>query len=159
MPTELRQGYIDHSGERSTSVMYLPDIASDGSNWSALTADTTGAGDLIKAAIALVTQCNLTKQTVSVNIDLDIPVPPAAESAQREEKLWVQYVDTVQPDRYGEFTIPAPVDALFQINTDEVDIAANAAALALITVLEANLVSRDGNAIQVTRMRRVRGAR
>jgi hypothetical protein len=158
MPTELRQGYIDHSGERSQSVMYLPDIASDGSNWAALTADTTGRGDLLKAAIALVTKCNLTKQSVSVDIDLDIPVAPADASAQRETKLWVQYVDTVNL-RYGEFTIPAPIDAIKQINTDEVDIAANVAALALIAVLEANLVSRDGNAIQVTRMREIRGAR
>jgi hypothetical protein len=158
MPTELRQGYIDHSGERSTSVMYLPDIAADGSNWAALTADTTGAGDILKAAIALVTKCNLTKQSVQVDIDLDIPTPPADESAQREVKLWVQYVDTTNM-RYGEFTIPAPVDALLQVNTDEVDISANAAALALIAVLEANLVSRDDNAIQVTRMRLIRGAR
>jgi hypothetical protein len=61
--------------------------------------------------------------------------------------------------RYGEFTIPAPIDAIKQVNTDEVDIGANAAALALIAVIEANLVSRDGNAIQVTRMREIRGAR
>jgi hypothetical protein len=138
--------------------MYLPDVAADGSNWADLTADTTGAGDLLKAAIGLVTKCNLTKQSVQVDIDLDIPTPPADPSAQRETKLWVQYVDTTNM-RYGEFTIPAPIDAIKQVNTDEVDIGANAAALALIAVIEANLVSRDGNAIQVTRMREIRGAR
>jgi len=158
MATELVQGYIDRSGEHSRSKLYLPDVASDGSNWANLTADTTGRGDLIKAAIATLTKCNLTRQSVNIVIDQDIPVIPSADDAQREWKLWVQYVDTVN-GRYGEFTVPGPADALVQANTDEVDIAANALMIAAITVFEANLVSRDGNAIQVTRARIVRGAR
>lgn len=158
MATKLVQGYIDHSREFSSSVMYLPDVAADGSNWAALTADTTGRGDLIKAALGAVTKCNFTRQNITVTIDQDSPTIPAAEDAQREWKLWIQYVDDVN-GRYGEFTVPGPIDEIQQANTDEVDIAANAYALALIAVLEANLVSRDDNAITVTRMRIVRGAR
>lgn len=158
MATELSQGFIDRSGEHSRCKMYLPDIAADGSNWADLTADTTGRGDLLKAVIATLTKCNLTKQNINVTIDQDVPVLPAADDAQREWKLWMQYVDTVN-GRYGEFTIPGPADTLVQANTDEVDIAANALMIAAILVFEANLVSRDGNAIQVTRARIVRGAR
>lgn len=158
MPSELRQGFIDRSAERSSTKVYLPDVASDGTNWADLTADTTGRGDLLKAAFATLSKCNLTKQTLTVVLETDLPVIPTADDAQREWKLQVQYVDDVN-GRFGEFSLPGPADLLVQANTDEVDIAANALMVAAIPVFEANMVSRDGNPITITRARIVRGAR
>jgi len=91
--------------------------------------------------------------TLQHGYDTDVPVIPASENAQREIALWVQYVDTTT-SKYYSMSIPGPdLTLLAQANTDEVDSVANVTAAALVLVLEAELRSELGNAIQVTRMR------
>jgi len=142
-------GFIDHSGEKSRTEMYLVPLAAGGANQAAVVT----SHDNVKAAIAVVTLCNFTASTLLHGYDPDVPVIPANDFAQREIGLWVQYVD-VTTSKYYSLTIPGPDLALLaQANTDEVDIAANVTAAALVLVLEAELRSELGNAIQVTRMR------
>lgn len=142
-------GFIDRSGEKSRTEFYLVPLLADGSNRAAIET----AHDAVKAGIAVITLCNFTQSTVGLAYDNDIPVIPASAFAQREISLWVQYVDTVT-NKYYSFSIPGPDLALVgQANTDEVDIVANVTAAAFVLIVEANLRSEFGNAIQVTRMR------
>jgi hypothetical protein len=144
-------GMIDHSGEKTRSTFYLEGFAAPGA--ADLPTELVAKHDAVKAGIAAVSLCNFTESKASVGGDTDVAVIPVSPYAQREIGLWVQWVDTVNGD-YGSMTIPGPdLTLLAQANTDEVDIAANVTALAFIAILEANLVSRDANAIQVTRMR------
>jgi len=147
--SKMAVGFLDRSGEKSRTEMYLVPLAAGGANQAAIVT----SHDNVKAAIAVVTLCNYTTSTVEHGFDPDVPTLPASPNAQREIGLWVQYVDVVN-SKYYSLTIPGPdLTLLAQANTDEVDIAANATAVALILVLEAELRSELGNAIQVTRMR------
>lgn len=148
---EVSMGFLDHSGEKSRTRFYLEALGDPGA--ADLDTELVAKHDAVKAGIAAVTLCNFTESKVSVGSDTDVATLPASPYAQREIGLWVQWTDSVNGE-YGTMTIPGPdLTLLSQANTDEVDISANVTALALIAILEANLVSRDGNAIQVTRMR------
>lgn len=143
----VTQGYVDHSREFSASRFYVAQSTGDD-----LAGSIADAG-AVKTAVAVVTLCNFTNQSASLLFDSDVPTIPASQYAQREVALWVQYVDETTM-KYETLQIPGPdLTLLAQANTDEVDISANVTALALIAVLEANLVSEAGNAISVTRMR------
>lgn len=153
MPFIFNQGWIDHSNERSHSKMYVGE-------WQIVpVADADTIDDAIAAvnamhtALAVVSLCNFTDGNLTLTATSDTPTVPGSENAQREQALWVQYVDA-NMNEYGTFTVPG-VDRnlLAQINTDEVDIQSNVTALAFIAAVEANLVSRWGNPIEVTRMR------
>jgi len=149
--TEMSVGWIDHSRERTTSSFYLADIAAPAT--ADLDAEVMDPHDAVKAALAAVSLCNFTTSKVTIGKDEDTPLTPASPYAQREIGLWVQWVDTVNQN-LGTTVIPGPdLTLLAQTATDEVDITANVAALALSAVLEANCASRDGNPIQITRMR------
>jgi hypothetical protein len=103
--------------------------------------------------MAVVTLCNFTDQNLVILADGDIPTIPTSPNAQRELALWVQYTDAVNGD-YGTFTVPGPnLTLLGQANTDEVDIVSNVTMAAFVVILEANLVSVDLNAIEITRAR------
>lgn len=146
MAVKIRQGFIDHSGEQSTTQFWVAEAAGD--DYTTAIAD---AGD-VAGGIAAVTLCNFTRRTLSKQIDSDVPVIPSDDFAQRETALWVQYVDTVDGS-YQSMSIPGPDLALLaQPNTDEVDLA-NLVMAAFIVILEANLVSELGNTIEVTRAR------
>lgn len=155
MPTQVTQSFVDASREFSATKYYIPEL--DASNYAALFG-VAGNFELVQSALAVATKCNLAAGSAIGYREDSLAVAPADQSAQREVKLKIQYQDTVN-FRYGSMTIPAPIDTLFQANTDEVDIAANVPALALIAVLEANCVSQDDNPIAITRMWRIPGAR
>lgn len=147
MAWKVRQGYVDHSREFSASQFYVAESTGDDN------AQSISDANAIRVGIGAVTLCNFTSTSLNKVIDTDTGSTPASEQAQREIALWVQYQDDVN-NEYGELTIPGPDLALVsQANTDEVDIVSNVTAAALVTVLESNAVSRDGNAITVTRMR------
>lgn len=147
MAVKISQGFIDHSGEKSSTEFYVAEAAGD--DYTTAIAD---AGD-VAGALAVVTLCNFTRRSLSKLIDSDTPIIPSDEFAQRESALWIQYVDTVTGG-YQSMQVPGPDLALVaQANTDEVDIVSNVTAAALVVVLEANLVSQAGNTIEVTRMR------
>lgn len=147
MAEKITIGYIDRSREFSRSQFYVATQLGDDIT------EPIADAQLVQAAIAVVTLCNFTDMSLHHLIESDAPTTPTSPNAQREIALWVQYVDTVDGS-YQTMTIPAPdLTLLAQANTDEVDIVANVTAAALAAVLDANLVSEQGNDIEVTRMR------
>lgn len=141
--------FIDHSRETSKTSFYVEPLLADGSN----RADVLAAATAMHAALAAASLCNLGSGSVSLYDIIEVPLTPSDENAQREQGLWVQYVDTVTGKFYS-MTVPGADRTLFaQINTDEVDISANVAAIALTTAIETYCLSEFGNAVQVTRMR------
>lgn len=147
MPEKIKQGYIDRSGERSSTQFYV--ATGVGDDMTTPFADAQA----VQIGIAVISLCNFTNLSLSHLIEVDVPVIPASTFAQRELALWVQYVDTID-GTYQSMSIPGPeLTLLAQANTDEVDIVANVTAAAFVLVLEANLVSENDNPVQVTRMR------
>lgn len=141
--------FIDHSREFSKTSFYVPALLADGTNRAAVLTATQN----MHAALAAATLCNLGGGSVQLYNITEIATTPADENAQREQGLWCQYVD-VTTGKYYSLTVPGADRTLFaQVNTDEVDISSNVAAIALLDVMEANMKSEFGNAIQVTRMR------
>ena len=147
MATKITQGFLDRSAERGSTHFYVAD--------GALNDITTplADADAVHDGMAVVTLCNFTDQNLIVQVQADTPVIPTSVFAQREVALWIQYTDTVTGD-YGTMSIPGPnLTLLGQAGTDEVDIIANVTMAAFVVILEANLVSRDDNPIEVVRAR------
>lgn len=147
MAWKITQGFIDHSREFSATQFYVDESTGDDNAASIVDANDVQTG------IAAVSLCNFTNLTMQKLLEADTPTTPADNNAQRELALWVQYVDATT-GKYGSMQIPGPdLSLLAQANTDEVDITANLTMAAFVVVLEANLVSDAGNAIEVTRAR------
>jgi hypothetical protein len=147
MAVKFTQGFIDHSGEQSSTQFYIQEAAGDDFTTAIATAAT------VETALAIVTLCNLTNRTLSLLVDTEVPVIPTDEFAQRESALRIDLVDNVTGAR-SSMQIPGPdLAALAQANTDEVDIVSNVVAAALVGTLEASLASSAGNTVSVTRMR------
>ena len=149
--TKIKVGVIGHSGELSSINYYLPEIASDGTNWPTNFADATGREDLIKATLAPMTLMNFTKTTVTIVVDENVPSLPADSHAQRELALRISYVDTVTMKKY-RYDIPGPDPLVIPSGTDEVPLG-NVLLAAHILVMEAQAVSVDDNPIQITAAR------
>lgn len=81
---------------------------------------------------------------------VDVAVGPKATvvNAQREAKWRVTYTDDVQPEGNGSFEIGMPDLSLLVAGTGKMDVSAGAGA-ALVTAIEAGVVSRLGNAVTV----------
>lgn len=81
----------------------------------------------------------------------DVAVGPKATdvNAQRESKWRVTYDDDVQPEGNGSFEIGMADLSLLVAGTGDMDVSAGAGA-ALVTAIEAAVVSRLGNAVTVT---------
>lgn len=147
MTAKISEGFVDRSGEHSSTQFYVGGGAGDD-----YTTAITDADD-VHDAIGVVTLCNFTNQSLSIKTQVATPVIPTSEFAQREIALWIQYVDATT-GKFHTMSIPGPdLSLVGQANTDEVDIASNVTMLALVVVLEANLVSEAGNAIEVVRAR------
>lgn len=146
MSTKVTVSLIDHSAELTRTQFYLDDIAADGSNWASITA----AIDLLVAGLLVATDCDHVSTTVSVDYDFGDGVPPATVTAQREIAIQVTYRDTVTGEK-GRFTVPGPVTGFYPptgVKGDYIPLD-NVIFAAFILVIEANMVSRDGNAIEV----------
>ena len=147
MPEKITQGYKDRSGEPSRTQFWVATPAGDDIT------DAIADAQAVQTGIAVVTLCNFTDLSLHHLIEADVPTIPSSVWAQRELALYVQYADTVDGS-FQSMTIPGPdLVLLGQANTDEVDIVSNVTAAAFVVVLEANLVSEEGNPIEVTRMR------
>lgn len=87
---------------------------------------------------------------------LDVAVGPKASvvNAQREAKWRVTFTDDVQPEGNGSFEIGMPDLSLLVAGTGLMDVSAGAGA-ALVTAIEAAVVSRLGNAITVSQIAHV----
>jgi len=148
----VTHGMIDNSGEGASVTFYLPDVT------PANYADITGNGPTdnvgaLRLAVAGISLANSTRHTVTTEVYPEAGTLPSSPWAQREIKLLVQFVDTVNSKK-GTVSIPAPdLSILAQPGTDVVDHVSNVAAAAFVAAFEANAVSQDGNPITVTGMR------
>lgn len=150
MTSSVRLGFIDRSGEKSHTTLYIPQITA--ANHDAVVG-AAGNVDALRAAIAAASLCNYDIMTVTHSKEYDIPTVPADDFAQRELGLEVSWVDNVNPATKGKFTIPGPdLDAFAEAGTDIVDLEEVAPA-ALKLALETYAVSSAGNAMTITQMR------
>lgn len=142
--TTLVFNMIDHSGEKSRTKVYLEELLGDGSNWD----DILVSEGLLRTALFLTTDMAEVGSDVSIPIHTGAGTPPSAVNAQREIAIRVKYRDTVN-GRYGHFTVPGPKTTFYPPTGSDVVPLDNVIFAAFILVLEANLVSRDENAITV----------
>lgn len=152
MPASVTMNMIGFSGERSRVTIGLPVLT--GANYDDVTGNgATDSVGLLRLAIGAVSLLNFESLAVAAITHPDAGGLPTDPFAQREVGLRVFYTDDVTSKKY-HFTIPGPdLDALAQAGTDVVDHTSNATAIALVTALEAEARSPDGNAITVTGMR------
>ena len=153
MSTPVSWGWLDHSGERTKTTIHFEDIASDGSNWNEFEG-VLGKRSVVGTALQAITKLQHTRTVLSQTLNTSVESIPADATAQRETAIRWIYADNVTGKKY-RFDSPAPVDALLQSGTDVIDLAANAAAIAFVTVFEANCVSPDGNAVTMISARYV----
>lgn len=104
--------------------------------------------DAIVAAIDGVSIGTVYKNERTYAVNESPKTPPASKFAQRETKWLVRYTDDTDPNGDGSFEIPAADLALLGTNTKELVLTAGAGQ-ALVTALEAGMVSKLGNAITV----------
>lgn len=148
MATKVKVGMVDHSGEGCGPSVYFDDV-------TALTYEAVmgsgGSVDLVTAAMNILTDCGFTRTTASIIQSASNDAAPATVTAQREIAIRVIYKDTVT-GRSERFDIPGPAVTFYPgTGTDEIPLS-NAIAAAFITVFEANCVSQDGNAVEVTKI-------
>jgi len=138
----------DFSDEYSTVRIPIADFAADGSDYQAR---MTQVGSL-QAAIAAVTAGTIAPRTVPAERGIVNDTRPASPFAQRELKWLIQYQDDVSGKHYT-LSIPAPALELMSDGGDDVaDIVGITAWSTLVTWLEANMTSPEGNSITVNRV-------
>lgn len=144
MTSQVTLGVTDFNGEKSSFGFHIPTLTS--ANFDA---SLTVVDGLI-ANVNGVTLEDVSRQIVKAR---DIPYGGASAdpNAQRELKWRVVYSDPTDPIGNGSFEIPCPDLSLLVAGTGEMNTSAGAGAT-LVTGIEANMVSRLGNAIQVDRI-------
>lgn len=142
--SKVHFGYRDRSGELTGTQLHFAPI-DDGADNSAILDPTTGAIAVVGTAAALLTKCRQAGDTLSIKTDNGLSGLPTAADAQREWAIRFRYQDDVTSKLY-RFDIPAPIDAVVQDGTDQIDMAETLVA-AFKVAFEANCVSQDGNAV------------
>lgn len=148
--TKVSFNLIDYSGEQTSTQVYVEEM--DSSNYD----DVVSAVDALQTALLLATDCNHVSTSISLLTDTTPAVPAPIATAQREIAIRVKYVDAVN-GRYGNFTVPGPAIGFYPpqgVKDDFVPLN-NLIFSAFIGVIEANMVSRDGNSIEVVEGRLV----
>lgn len=138
--------FRDYSREMSTVEMLLPDISAGGADYDALVT----AAAAVAAAVETVSVGVLAKESIVINEARE--VGDASAGSKRELGLRVFWADTTA-ETVGHFTIPSPdpVGAWLIAGTDMVDHSETDIA-ALIVALEANVLSPEGNSIEISRI-------
>lgn len=134
---------IDASGERSTVTHFLPTITN--ANFLSVVGNGVGqgVGDL-RLAVAGLTLGNFVRHSVIVYSDIVPLAAPANPLAQRELRYRFGLLDASTFQRYS-FEVPCPDLTIGLVaNTDEVDLTDPTIA-ALVTILENDINSPDGN--------------
>lgn len=146
MSTRVHYGMIDHSGEPTGTTFYFPTLTA--ANFDAIMAPVTGKIALVGAALVLATRCGFTRTTCVIEADTGTVDLPSVETAQREHGLRANMRDSVNGKPSTMF-IPGPKAAVMPpAGSDAVNLE-NLVVEALVTWVEANLVSEDGNALSV----------
>jgi hypothetical protein len=144
--SRMTLSYKDYKRKVGTCDFLLPDITAGGADYDAL---VTAAAAMV-AAIETLNVGILTKEQIAINEAVE--VGDAAIGAKRQLGLRVFWADTTA-ETVGHFTIPSPdpEGAWLQVGTDIVDVNDSDIA-ALITAVNANVLSPDGNAVNVSRI-------
>lgn len=139
--------YRDESDEISTVEVYVADVSAGGADFDAVMASVAAVGAQFLAA----TECVQASEKFLQVVDTPDPSTPSDAHAARESGLRIFYADDVTGKVY-HVTLPGPDwDAIDRLpNTDLCDMNDEPFAL-IITALEANALSQDGNAITVLR--------
>lgn len=127
--------FADHGGEKSSVGFNLNTLANEGALRTAV--DGVSIGQLQKATL----------------VDSEVQISSAnaaSEWAQVELGLRLHLADSVNGES-GYVTIPCPDLATLTVDGDNVTLADAGVMAALVTEVEANVLSRDGNAVTVER--------
>lgn len=141
----LTARFRDHSDEYSTMSVLVPDL--DGADvWTVI----TGLGNGLESAaeaLSLATLVSINYRQGSIAED---DTRPASAFAQRESGLRLFYSDDVDGSKYN-VTLAAPdLSIVADPGTDDVDLTITEVA-ALVSWLETNAISPNGNPITVDR--------
>lgn len=145
--------FLDHSNEKSSLGLYTPEL--DATNIATYTDDTVGGvlGDM-RLALSAITLMNNFSRTVTATRIIDLATVPANADAQRETKAEFTYRDTVT-GFLSSFSVPGINRSLIvSANTDIIDMD-NVLIAAIVTLFEANFVSRAGNPVEVVGVRHI----
>jgi hypothetical protein len=141
---QMHVTYTDYSNEQSNIKLPFGQVTAGGAEWDGIIAGMSA----VRSAIDAITLCDESKAAFyEVQAEgLDIPTNP---EAQREKGLRVFYVDDSNNRKFN-FTIPGPDLSALELvqGTDIVPLTGTLMA-ALVTQLESELVSPDGNTITV----------
>jgi len=151
MALQIGIATIDHSAEVGVTKLYVPDLTN--ANYDALFG-VAGKVTLLQAAFLLLTDCTHKSTNASLLVDQGAGTIPGTVTAQREIGVRVTYRDTVN-GKMSELTVPGPKTGFYPGSGSDVIPLDNILAAAFITVFEANAVSADGNAVEVTNIRLV----
>lgn len=139
---------VDHSGEITKTQFYVEQL--DSTNYDELFNAVTGKVSLMQGALMVATDCEHLSTSLSHESDTGTGVPPSTVTAQREIAVRIKYRDTTTND-VGFLTVPGPVTTFYPPTGVPGDVIPldNTVFAVFILVIEANIVSRLGNAIQV----------
>lgn len=140
--------FRDYSDELSTVSFPVAEPAGDGSDYAAILSDM---GDIITALNAL-SIGSIIRHSLTVAYTETGDGRPSNNYAQRESGLRLFWEEDASPFAKGHLTVPMPdLTLVATAGTDEVDIAGVTVVNALVALLEANMQSPSGNAVEFYR--------
>lgn len=138
----------DRSDEYSAVAFPIAEPAGDGSDYATILSDV-GA---IETAIGALTLCTIAKERMSVNESSPDDTRPSSAYAQRELGLRLFWQETGGNFKKGHLTIAGPDLALIETpGSDDVDLAGITAVNTLVGLLEANMLSPNGESVEFYR--------
>jgi hypothetical protein len=148
MATKGFIGFRDHSNELSQVQLYFDDIAAGGANYDATLVSIAAVHDELE----IVSLCDVAGYGLRQQILDDASTIPASNSAQRESGMRIFLVDDTNGKK-SHFVVPGPdLDNLtIDAGGDKVTLADASIMADLVTAIEANLESVDGNSVTVSR--------
>lgn len=146
--------YRDYDRETASTSVYFVEAADDGSNFAALTASVSA----VETAIEAVTNAQKYRRKLAVENILYSNAASTAQTSAREVKMRIVYEDSSN-GKIGSIEVasPDPASYVLQTNSDRIDLSAAGSAswLALVSALQSNATTRDGNALAVMYIERV----
>lgn len=141
--SRLTLTYRDFSREMSSVELLLDEPSAGGADFDAVLASAAA----VTAAIETISVGMLAKEGLVINESKEVGDPSAG--AYRELGMRVFWADTTA-EVVGHFTIPCPdpTGGWLEVGSDEVDYG-DASIIALISAIEADVLSPAGNAIDV----------
>lgn len=139
--------YRDESDELSNVELSVADVSAGGADFDTVMADVAALGTAFLAA----TECVQAREHFIQVVDAKDPATPTDPQAARESALRIFYADDVTGDVY-HVSLPGPdwANIALEPNTDLADLTDTVMANIVIAI-EANALSRVGNAITVLR--------